>query len=116
MNAAFSPRNLADFEVYMHPHITSLVKRFRKYAMKSEVFDFQQWGKKRLLLIYKDNTDQVRVANFLAFDLMGEWAFGSSFGFVAAGKDIHNLIHTLEVRTDVVNVMGHLPLFIRPYM
>lgn len=62
------------------------------------------------------NSDGVSVANFLAFDIMGEWAFGSSFGFVAAGKDIHNLIHTLEIRTDVVNVMGHLPLFIRPYM
>jgi benzoate 4-monooxygenase len=55
-------------------------------------------------------------ANFLAFDLMGEWSFGSSFGFVAAGKDIHNLIDTLDVRSDVLNVMGHLPLFIRPYM
>lgn len=51
MNAAFSPRNLADFEVYMHPHITSLVKRFQKYAVGSEVFDFQPWGKKKLLLI-----------------------------------------------------------------
>jgi benzoate 4-monooxygenase len=51
MNAAFSPRNLSNFEVYMHPHITSLVKRFQKYAEASEVFDFQPWGKKRLQLI-----------------------------------------------------------------
>jgi benzoate 4-monooxygenase len=47
---------------------------------------------------------------------MGEWSFGSSFGFVEAGKDIHNLIHTLDVRSDLINVLGHLPLFIRPYM
>jgi len=53
MNAAFSPRNLSDFEVYMHPHITSLVKRFQKYAVKSETFDFQPWGKKTLLLTRK---------------------------------------------------------------
>ncbi|KAE9365924.1 cytochrome P450 [Stipitochalara longipes BDJ] len=98
MNAAFSPRNLNEFEVYMDPHITSLVKRFQSYAIKAETFDFQRW------------------ANFLAFDVMGEWSFGSSFGFAATGKDIHNLITTLDVRSDVLNVLGHLPLFIRPYM
>lgn len=56
------------------------------------------------------------IANLLAFDLMGEWSFGAAFGFVAAGKDIHNLITTLDVRSDVLNAMGHLPLPIRPYM
>jgi benzoate 4-monooxygenase len=56
------------------------------------------------------------IANFLAFDLMGEWSFGAAFGFVAAGKDIHDLITTLDVRSDLLNVIGHLPLFIRPYM
>jgi len=45
MNAAFSPRNLSEFEVYMNPHITSLVKRFQSYAVKSETLDFQRWGK-----------------------------------------------------------------------
>jgi benzoate 4-monooxygenase len=47
---------------------------------------------------------------------MGEWSFGSSFGFIEAGKDIHNLIDTLDIRSDIINIMGHLPLFIRPYM
>lgn len=47
---------------------------------------------------------------------MGEWSFGEAFGFVAAGKDIHNLITTLDVRSDVLNVIGHLPLSVRPYM
>jgi benzoate 4-monooxygenase len=55
-------------------------------------------------------------ANFLAFDIMGEWSFGSPFGFVVAGEDIHNLITTLDMRSDVLNVIGHLPLSIRPYM
>jgi benzoate 4-monooxygenase len=45
MNAAFSPRNLMDFEGYMDPHIALLVKRFQNYALKSEGFDFQPWGK-----------------------------------------------------------------------
>jgi hypothetical protein len=51
MNAAFSPRNLLDFEAHMDPHITSLVKRLQKYAVKSEVFDFQLWGKYLLHII-----------------------------------------------------------------
>jgi hypothetical protein len=29
----------------MDPHITSLVKTLQKYALKSESFDFQPWGK-----------------------------------------------------------------------
>jgi benzoate 4-monooxygenase len=55
-------------------------------------------------------------ANFLAFDLMGEWSFGTSFGFVSAGKDIHNLIRTLDTRSEVLNALGHLPPFLRPWM
>ncbi len=47
---------------------------------------------------------------------MGEWSFGVSFGFLSAGEDIHNLINTLDKRSDVINALGHLPLFLRPYM
>ena len=45
INGAFSPRHLADFEVYMDPHITSLVQRFQSYAAETSTFDFQPWGK-----------------------------------------------------------------------
>jgi benzoate 4-monooxygenase len=47
---------------------------------------------------------------------MGEWSFGSPFGFLSAGVDIHDLIQALDTRTEVINVLGHLPFFLRPYM
>jgi benzoate 4-monooxygenase len=49
INAAFSPRHISDFEKYMDPHITALVKTFRIFALASESFDFQPWGKEACL-------------------------------------------------------------------
>ena len=47
---------------------------------------------------------------------MWEWAFGASFGYVESGRDDHNLIQILDSRSEVLNAMGNLPLWIRPYM
>lgn len=45
MNAAFSPKNVLEFERFMDPHITGLVKTFQQHAVKNEAFDFQPWGR-----------------------------------------------------------------------
>jgi len=55
-------------------------------------------------------------ANFLAFDVIGEYAFGVPFGFLASGSDGYNLINTVDTRGEVLNTIGHLPRWIRPYM
>lgn len=47
---------------------------------------------------------------------MGEWSFGATFGFLESGRDDYNLIQTLDTRSEVLNALGHLPLWIRPYM
>ena len=47
---------------------------------------------------------------------MGEWAFGASFGYVKSGRDDYNLIQILDSRSEVLNAMGNLPTWIRPYM
>jgi hypothetical protein len=46
----------------------------------------------------------------------GPRSFGTFFGFVSADTDIHNLIQTLDARSEVFNALGHLPFFIRPLM
>ncbi|KAH8586543.1 benzoate-para-hydroxylase [Bisporella sp. PMI_857] len=56
------------------------------------------------------------VANFLAFDIIGEYSFGDPFGFLESGNDNYNLIHTVDTRGEVLNTMGHIPHGIRPYM
>jgi benzoate 4-monooxygenase len=46
MHAAFSRRNLLDFEVYMDPNIRLLVRHLQTCATKSEALNFHKWGKK----------------------------------------------------------------------
>jgi hypothetical protein len=42
--------------------------------------------------------------------------FGTFFDFVSADTDIHNLIQTLDARSEVFNALDHLPFFVRPLM
>ena len=55
-------------------------------------------------------------ANFLAFDVIGSFAFGRSFGFIEAGEDFCDLVRTIDVRGEVLNALGVLPLWVRPWM
>ncbi|KAF2501404.1 cytochrome P450 [Lophium mytilinum] len=98
VSPAFSARNLQDFEEHMNPSITRLVQYMQKCVTESKSFDFCRWS------------------NFLAFDVIGEYSFGSPFGFLESGRDDYNLIHTIDTRGEVLNAMGHLPRWMRPYM
>ncbi|KAF2801275.1 cytochrome P450, partial [Mytilinidion resinicola] len=98
VNPAFSARHLQAFEEHMTPSITRLVQFMQACVAEAKSFDFCRWS------------------NFLAFDVIGEYAFGSPFGFLESGRDDYNLIHTVDTRGEVLNTMGHLPRGIRPYM
>lgn len=56
------------------------------------------------------------LASFLAFDVIGSFAFGRSFGFIEAGEDFCDLIRTIDVRGEVLNALGVLPPWMRPWM
>ena len=56
------------------------------------------------------------LANYLAFDVIGSFAFGRSFGFTETGKDPYNLISTIDTRGEVLNALGTVPAWLRPYM
>lgn len=68
------------------------------------------------LLIYLLGFVLTLTANFLAFDIIGEYSFGVPFGFLNSGSDKYNLIHTVDTRGEVLNTIGHLPRWIRPYI
>lgn len=95
---AFAPKNLRDFEQYMDPNIQALVEVFQETAAKKGTLDWCVWS------------------NYLAFDIIGDYAFGTPFGFLASRKDDYNLINTVNKRGEVLNALGHLPLWMRPYM
>jgi benzoate 4-monooxygenase len=40
----------------------------------------------------------------------------SRFGFLASGRDNYDLFNTIDARGEVVNAVGHLPLWLRPWM
>ncbi|RDL36437.1 Uncharacterized protein BP5553_05789 [Venustampulla echinocandica] len=82
----------------MTPNILKLVQAFRKQVASTRSLDFCRWS------------------NFLAFDVIGDYSFGAPFGFLESGKDNYNLIHTVDTRGEVLNALGHLPLWVRPYM
>lgn len=48
--------------------------------------------------------------------MIGSFAFGRSFGFVEKGDDPYNLISTIDIRGEVLNALGTIPPWMRPYM
>ncbi|CEL01791.1 hypothetical protein ASPCAL01369 [Aspergillus calidoustus] len=55
-------------------------------------------------------------SNFLAFDAIGNFAFGESFGFLDRGQDYLNLIDAVDARGEALNALGHLPRLIREFI
>lgn len=101
LNPAFSARALSEFE----PHMDS---------------NMQRW-KLQLLSMCDGNKGTARVdfvewTNYLAFDVIGDFAFGRPFGFVEKGHDPYNLISTIDARGEVLNALGTIPSWIRPWM
>jgi benzoate 4-monooxygenase len=45
-----------------------------------------------------------------------DYAFGKAFGFLDKEEDYLKLIATIDARGEVLNALGHLPQFFRPYM
>lgn len=55
-------------------------------------------------------------ANYLAFDVIGSFSFGRSFGFIKGGHDPYNLITTIDTRGEVLNALGTVPSSARSWM
>ena len=55
-------------------------------------------------------------ASYLAFDVIGKFAFGKPFGFVVKGRDPYNLINTIDKRGETLNALGTLPTWLRGWM
>ncbi|KAF3039743.1 hypothetical protein E8E12_006792 [Didymella heteroderae] len=74
--------------------------------------------KKRLVDMAKNDTiiDFTVWVNYLAFDIIGHFAFGKSFGFIEQSKDPYDLISTIDTRGEVLNALGTLPACLRPCM
>ncbi|KAJ2897239.1 FAD linked oxidase domain containing protein [Zalerion maritima] len=104
-NPAFSPSNLKAFE----PEVTKSVMKLKECLFRvadcvDSSLDFSRHGK------------FPAGSNFLAFDVIADYAFGQTFGFLEKEKDYLNLISTVDSRGEVLNALGHVSPWLRPAM
>ncbi|KAK8077823.1 Benzoate 4-monooxygenase [Apiospora saccharicola] len=79
----FAPKSVGQFEPYVHQNLETFVKKWDDIAERTRQSDGYA------------QVDCLEWFNYVAFDTIGDLAFGAPFGMLEAGADI------AEVRTDV---------------
>lgn len=109
---SFSMRSVAQFEQYMHENLERLLKqwdqRSENAAGSFATVDASAW------------------CNYLAFDVMGDLAFGKPFGMIQKAKDITEVrtkpdgpvtysaaVSLLDARGEINGVLGCIPALIQ---
>ncbi|KAF3051273.1 hypothetical protein E8E11_010686 [Didymella keratinophila] len=98
LNPAFSARALSEFESSMDTELSCWRKQLMNTAKSKAVIDFTVWS------------------NYLAFEVIGRFAFGKSFGFIDQARAQYNLIATVDTRGEVLNALRTLIAYLRPWM
>lgn len=100
VSSTFSQQNILGFEPYIQKNISaflgkmdSLIERTGKGAA---TFDFLPW------------------ANYLAFDIIGDLAFGTPFGFIKDEADTNDAIRVLNERGEWSATIGIMP-YLKPW-
>jgi hypothetical protein len=95
----FSAQAIGGFEPYISKNISLFLRQMDKLLEPTGTasFDFLKW------------------ANYLAFDIIGDLAFGEAFHFIEAGNDHNNGIRVLNERGEWSATVGTMP-WIKPYM
>jgi len=109
----FSTKSISHFEEYMNSNLSMFVNRWDGF---SELAHGGFW-----------KLDSLHWFNFLAFDIIGDLAFGQPFGMLENGKDIAPIqktpdgpisyapaVEVLNRRGEVSGTLGCMPL-LRPY-
>ncbi|KAL1880980.1 hypothetical protein Plec18167_003520 [Paecilomyces lecythidis] len=110
----FSPKAMVQFE----PYITSALSTFG--CQMESLIDTGKAGAYASISASNINIqsraqpgeaglDAATWAAFLAFDIIGDLAFGEPFGFTAAGKDSNNGIKKLRDRGEWCATVGQMP-------
>ncbi|KAG9237122.1 putative benzoate 4-monooxygenase [Amylocarpus encephaloides] len=109
----FSTKSISQFEVYMHHNLEMFVKQWDDLSKNAH------GGYSKL--------DSLHWFNYLAFDMIGDLAFGQPFGMLEKGKDITEIkmtpdspvtyapaVEVLNRRGEVSGTLGCLPQ-LKPY-
>lgn len=115
ISSTFSHRNIMEFEPYILETLRVLTKRMDQVI--SENCSQEGWS----------NMDFLPWCNYIAFDVIGDLAFGERFGMLETGADVAAVerdgeifyspaIQILNERSDFSAAQGCLPVGLRPYM
>ena len=115
----FAPKSIVQFEPYVHNNLSLFVKQLDKLVSSS-----QQTNEKGQRTA---NIDCLPWFNYLAFDIIGDLAFGAPFGMLSNGADLAEVraspdsppmyasaIEILNRRGEVSATLGCLPQ-LKPY-
>lgn len=118
VSSTFSQKNVLEFEVYIADVLRNFIKKWDKYTeeAKKNGANGGWWV-----------VDTLPWLNYLAFDIIGDLAFGSPFGMVDREADVApilqedgTLIHVpavdiLNERGEYSNCLGVMQPWLRPY-
>ncbi|KAM0695713.1 hypothetical protein Q7P36_004195 [Cladosporium allicinum] len=109
----FSTKSIGQFEQYMHHNLEMLATQWDKLSKQAGGGFYRM--------------DSLNWFNYVAFDIIGDLAFGAPFGMLESGKDIAEVrahpdapptyapaIEVLNRRGEVSNAIGCIP-WIKPY-
>jgi benzoate 4-monooxygenase len=110
----FSTKSISQFEEYMHNNLTEFVKQWDRLSSTAPHNGYAK-------------LDSLHWFNYLAFDIIGDLAFGKPFGMLSKGKDICEIqqvpggpityapaVEVLNRRGEVSGTLGCLPQ-LKPY-
>ncbi|KAI9730162.1 MAG: hypothetical protein M1818_008256 [Claussenomyces sp. TS43310] len=110
----FSAQSISHFEEYMHDNLFTFISQWDRISSTTTHGDYAK-------------LDSLHWFNFLAFDIIGDLAFGAPFGMLERGKDLAEIrkapdalithvpaVEVLNRRGEVSNALGVLP-GLKPY-
>ncbi|KAF2162782.1 hypothetical protein M409DRAFT_27020 [Zasmidium cellare ATCC 36951] len=96
---AFSSRALSAFEPHMNHNILAFKNRLQALSMNAA-----------------SSVNMVVETDYLAFDVIGDFACGQPFGFLKKGYGPFGLVSIIDRRGEVLNALGTMQLALRPWM
>lgn len=101
VSSIFSNQNVAAFEPYVQANIALLMRKLGEVIDRSSKRGFAE-------------IDFLPWANYIAFDIIGDLAFGRPFGFLEAESDTNDAIEVLNKRGEWSATVGTM-VWIKPW-
>ncbi|KAI9669100.1 MAG: hypothetical protein M1831_000692 [Alyxoria varia] len=120
----FAPKSIGQFEPYIHSNLQAFLQQWDSICQNAASSDSKSNGKTSTAYV---DMDALHWFNYLAFDVIGDLAFGAPFGMVSKGADVAEVrstpdaepttapaIEVINRRGEVSATIGCMP-WLKPY-